>query len=124
MKTVTRRDWTDSYAQRIARQVPMLVDAWDKSPRVVDRNTGKPIGRKVATIRLVSVTKEPISAMPDSDYEAEGFGYLYEHPEHLPKTLWGQKVGREDFSLGAFDHWRHSDAQMWVIRFELVEVVP
>ncbi|MDE2104298.1 MAG: hypothetical protein KGL39_44080 [Patescibacteria group bacterium] len=122
-KTVTRREWQDDYAARIARQVPgLLADAWNVSPRVVDRKTGKPIGGKVATIKLLSVTKEPMTSMPDEDYEGEGFGYLYEHPESLPKTLWGEPVGRADFSPAAFDHWRSSPAEMWVVRFELIDI--
>lgn len=114
-KNVTRREWSDDYARRVAAGVPgLLVAAWDKSPRVVNRKTGKPVGHRV--------TKEPMADMPDSDYEGEGFAYLFEHPESLPKTLWGEPVSHEDFAPDRFDHWRHSGGEMWVVRFETVEV--
>lgn len=115
-KTVTRRNWDHGYAGRFHRGQD--VDAWNRSPRKG--------GRPVAVIRLVAdPTYEPLSAMMDDDYEAEGFAYLYEHPECLPRTLWGRRVGRDDFSLAAFQAIRRErgGVMMWVVRFELVRII-
>ena len=111
-KTVTRREWAQDYAQRF--KPGEYIQAYDRSPR----NRGK----HVAIIRLTSVTWEPMSAMPASDYEGEGFGYLYEHPELLPKTIWGEPVSREDFTPAAFARWQSRRDSMWVVRFELISV--
>ena len=105
-KTVTRRDWVDSYARRF--RPGMLVDAYDRSPRIH--------GKKVATIRILSVIKEPDANMPDSDYEAEGFAYL--HPRGI-----GKAAGH-DTSRAGFAAWRESGESSWVCRFELVSVEP
>jgi uncharacterized protein YqfB (UPF0267 family) len=94
-KTVTRRDWNDEYALRFCKG--MMVDAYDKSPRIG--------GRKIATIKL---TKEPykqkLADMPDDHFQREG-GKLY----------WNDK---EDFieAMGG------EDKEYWVIEFILESV--
>lgn len=111
-KTVTRRAWTDGYARRFA--AGELVQAYDRSPRIH--------GQAVAVIRLTAApTYEPLARMPDADYEGEGFAWLFAHPEALPKTLWGKKCVREDFSWHSFGWWRAQGGSMWVVRFEIVE---
>ena len=116
-KTVTRREWTPEYGARVQQRASKdrIFDAYDRSPRIH--------GKRVAVIRVTSITYEPMSRMPLSDYEGEGFAYLYEHPEYLPKKLWGMAVGREDFSPAAFARWRSRDVSMWVVRFELGRVL-
>ena len=104
-KTVTRRDWKDEHAAKFRPGV--LVDAYDRTPR---RR-----GRKVATIRILSVTREPDAAMPDSDYEAEGFAYLHQ--------LGIGAAAGHDTSRDGFAAWRESGESSWVVRFELVEVL-
>ena len=110
-KTVTRRDWNDDYARRF--KAGDLVAAYNRQPRHR--------GEQIATIRIVSVAKEPLSTMPDSDYEGEGFAFLAANPHLLPKSgdfsdPW--MVSRERFAQS-----QRASACMWVVRFELVEVV-
>src|SRR3712207_3360782 len=60
-KTVTRRDWSDDYARRF--RPGLIVDAYDQSPR-----RG---GRKIGTIRIVSVRKEPLQVLLDDPAYAQ-----------------------------------------------------
>lgn len=111
-KTVTRRDWDPSYANRFERGE--LVNAYNRSPRHH--------GEKVATLRIVSVTYEPNALAPASDYEAEGFAFLAAHPELLPKT--NRLAYLDGLSRERFDYWRAGGGSMWVCRFVLVEIEP
>lgn len=109
-KTVTRRDWDDDYARRFSPGE--LVAAFNRSPRHR--------GDKIATIRIVSVTKERDADALDEDWEAEGFAWFCEHPEALPK---GNRLGYLDsVSWESFDDWRQGGGWSWVCRFEVVEV--
>jgi hypothetical protein len=114
-KTVTRRDWDPNYARRFRKGDEVL--AYNRSQRA----GGKPIAR----LRLTADPSwERDWDMPDSDYEGEGFAYLAQHPELLPKSnrhAWMRNCSRE-----SFDEWRFADrdARSWVIRFELIEVLP
>lgn len=110
-KSVTRRPWQDSHARRF--KTGDLVDAFNRQPRHA--------GTKIATIRIVSVTKEPMFTMPDSDYEAEGFAYLADNLHLLPKSgefSHPERVSRESFAAA-----QRASACVWVVRFELVEVM-
>lgn len=110
-KTVTRRDWDPDYARRF--QPGERVQAFDRSPRHK--------GECVAIIQLTSITYEPPSLAPDSDYEAEGFAYLAEWPELLPKTGPFSDVRR--IYPEAFERWRRtSQRSEWVVRFKLVNL--
>ena len=66
--------------------------------------------------------------MPDSDYEAEGFKWLAEHPEALPKNIGGVPRNwfvQSDLSWEAFARKRLFDNEsMCVIRFELLALTP
>ncbi|MFA7248069.1 MAG: hypothetical protein WC273_00375 [Dehalococcoidia bacterium] len=105
-KTVTRREWKESYAY--ALNPGDLLQAWDKNPR-----TGK--GKRVGTIRLTAAPRlEAARDVPDEDWEGEGFAYLAEHG----LTLFGGATPRE-----VFDGWRRSTNSLWVVRFELVELL-
>ncbi len=114
IKGVTRREWSADFAARFRKGE--FVQAWDRNPR-----NG---GRQVGVIQLTDRPRlEPNAWMPDSDYEAEGFAYLYAHPEVLPKTIFGHKASREDFSWDAFCRWRWNGKSMWVVRFEIVQIL-
>jgi hypothetical protein len=104
-KTVTRRNWQDSYAAKF--RPGEIVQAYDRQPRFK--------GRKVAVIRILSVTKEPNYLIPDSDYEAEGFAWARENgaPHDAIADL---------HEWDGFCDWRNNGETMWVIRFELLEV--
>jgi len=104
VKTVTRRDWDDEYAARF--RVGQLVAAYDRQPRYR--------GRQVATIRLAQAPYLQSTAdAPESDWQAEGFAYLESVGAKVdgmrPKVLWRA--------------WHVYPQEMWVVRFELVEVV-
>ncbi len=111
-KTCTRRAWKQEYASRF--RAGDIVLAYDRSPRI----GGKPI----AKIRLTEAPyKEPMCDMPNSDYEAEGLAWLAEHSDQVPpsarKQVWG------DCTFQAFYNWRWSGGSVYVVRFEVVEVL-
>ena len=106
-KTCTRRDWNAGYAATFAKGDE--VQAWDRSPRFH--------GKHVADVRLTArPVLEPISAMPNSDYEAEGFAWLAVHPEAINTKRFGC------FTWADFLVWRGSGVDYWVIRFEVLRV--
>jgi hypothetical protein len=109
VKTVTRRDWAPSHAAKFHKG--MLVDAWNWSPRVVQRNP-----HKIAIIRLTEDPKLELTRdAPESDYDAEGFRYLTGLRQRIgdlePNELWDEWTDFENL------------ARLWVIRFEVVEIV-
>lgn len=107
-KTVTRRTWNADYARRFKKGD--LIAAYDRSPRFG--------GKQVATIRLTcDPIYEPMSDMPNSDYWAEGFGYLNENRHLLPKSM------PYDVSLAGFHEWRDDGSNMWVVRFKPVKLL-
>ena len=111
-KTVTRRDWADRHVTHFHEGD--LVQAWDKLPRAH--------GQHVANIRLTTAPqREPLLVMPDSDYEAEGFGWLYAFYKDLPREIWGTRItNRRQLSREWFERWRRVDCALWVVRFELI----
>jgi hypothetical protein len=110
-KTVTRRDWNAEYAQSFRRGE--VVQAYDRNPRFH--------GKHVANIRLTEGPPwEAMHLMPDSDYIAEGFAWLHEHQDQISQA--GRRVFGT-FSFADFERWRQQPGGMWVVRFELVEVL-
>ena len=102
-KTVTRQAWKRAPGGLCAGQV-VTVSGPGRAP--------------VATIRLTADPRlEPLGAMPDSDYEAEGWRWLSDHPEAL-----GRSVRREDVSWAAFERWRARPYATWVLRFAVCAV--
>lgn len=97
VKTVTRRDWKESFAKGFHQGD--LVTAYDKNPRF----GGKP----VATIRLTADPYiENSMHVPNSDWVHEGFDWLADHDQgEKPWQIW------KDWMLNA--------RLLWVIRFEL-----
>lgn len=107
-KTVTRRDWKESHAAKF--KAGDLVAAYDKSPRVG--------GKQVAVIRI---TKAPYlestgDTTPD-DWHAEGFDYMTRHG--MMVELPGKTITPYDL----WTEWMLDERPMWVVRFELVEVL-
>jgi hypothetical protein len=98
------------------RSVPLLragalVPAYETAP-----SAG---GRPVAVVHLTTdPVLEPLAAMPDDDYEAEGWAWLHAHRTLLPG--W---ITASDFGPAAFDTWRARDAVLWVVRFRLIAAV-
>lgn len=113
-KTVTRRDWDQRYAESF--YVGEHIAAYDRQPRYR--------GKQIATIELLQRPYlEPLAAMPDYDYDGEGWSYYAEHPEARPKTILGQRVDDTTFTRAGFDRWQRSGGSLWVVRFRLVAVV-
>jgi hypothetical protein len=105
-KTVTRRDWKDRYARSF--HAGELLAAWDKQPRFKG-------ARKVAIIRLTAApAKESTAAMLPADWKAEGFEYL----SSIGATLHGETP------LNVWRSWVMYPQDLWVVRFELVTVLP
>lgn len=108
-KTVTRREWKDDYARSFKKNE--IVAALNKVYRAG--------GRRIGLIRLTcDPYKESESLMPDSDYEAEGYAFLDEHPEFKP-VQWHDVNLREKFEQD-----RCLGLEVWVVRFEILSVEP
>ena len=87
------------------------MQGWDKLPR----NHGK----HVAWVRIIEeLYQEPMGRMPDSDFVAEGFAFFQEFPELLAKNN-----GPMGSSWAEFEAWRRSPSLIWVVRFQLEEVL-
>lgn len=115
-KTCTRREWTNHYAQSYVDEfvqslkagTPMLVQAWDKSPRAG--------GKRIGTIRL---TQEPyqewVADAPLADFEAEGLQWMN---DWAGDRRYVQRMTPQAFWIA----WKARNPLVWVIRF--ARVVP
>lgn len=112
-QTVARVPWSDRTAKQFA--VGDVVPVYARLPR----RGGRPLA--LAEITAAPV-REPLSAMPDSDYEASGWKWLYEHPEVF-QGIFGRAVSRHDFSPQAYNAWRKRQGQLWTVRFRLVAIL-
>lgn len=89
LKTVTRRDYSD--AQMAKFKHGDLADAYDKLPRGG--------GKKIETIRIVSVHREPISMMlsnrayAESEWKKEGGAICWPTVEEFLQTPWKDTHG-------------------------------
>lgn len=105
-KTVTRRDWKSSFAAKWHKGSEAI--AYSKSPR----NHGKPVAR----IRL---TEDPVlesSASADRvDWEREGFAHMTDHG----MTLFGGQT-----PMQVWQDWHLNPRDFWVVRFEIIELLP
>ena len=106
VKTVTRRDWKDSWARRFKKGD--ICQAYDKDPRYG--------GKRIGYIQLTEdPDKQAMIDMSCLDYLDEGFSYLDEHPELVPASC------PIDVSEEGFIDWRNSGGEKWVIRFKLLK---
>lgn len=100
-KTVTRRDWKRAHATKFKKGD--IVTAYNKSPR----NGGKPIAK-------IQLTADPYlertSKMTLESYTREGLTWLHSIGVVVPPDLW-------------FNAWRDLDELVYVIEFELLEVL-
>jgi hypothetical protein len=113
--TAARREWGPAYRRHFTAGT--RVGAYD-----VDPQRG---GSHLATLRLTQdAVLEPVSQIPDSDYEAEGFAYFAEHG--LPAlraslhVSWSLHLGPGESLWQAFERRRHGDIELTVVRFEVV----
>lgn len=97
-KTVTRRDWADSYHEmweRMWETDRLIHDAYDNTPRVG--------GTKIGEIKLIQKPyKEKLANMPEEDLIAEGgmcatreefFGFIDKDPDDIVSVIRFVKVG-------------------------------
>ena len=106
-KTVTRRDWKPAHVKKFKGGT--LAAAYDKDPRYG--------GKQIGVIQITEdVEYELMADMPDTDYQAEGFAYLHEHPELVPASM------PIDISREGFEAWRNSGGSKAVVRFEIISL--
>lgn len=106
-KSVTRREWAENHARKFT--AGLRVQAWDKTPRVRG-------AKRVGTIEIKRAPyREMSDQIPEEDWEGEGFAYMQEHG----LTLFGGMSPRE-----VWDGWHDEPRMLWVVRFELVGVLP
>lgn len=113
-KTCSRQTWGSRGAgtMRAGSEVTVYSGAAHPSARRGPRTVA-------AIIRLTGdPVLEPLSAMPDADYDAEGWRWLHDHPE----ALRSHRITADDFSWEAFERWRARPGQCWVVRFEVLKV--
>lgn len=120
-KTCTRRDWIPQHAEQFNRQFEQkrVVRAWDRSPRFG--------GKAIAFLRLTApVEAQPLSEMPDSDYEAEGFAWYCDHPREISENLRkflnlqpGRYPDRHWFRWFRFNGFSGVKNTLYVVRFEV-----
>lgn len=113
-KTMTWRDWDARYAAMFKPGAE--VQAWDRLPRAH--------GKRIGTIRILSVTRGTLADLTDDDYEAEGMAWLAAHSEAWPKTIWGQRTTAYHFSREAFDQRRLDGDEGYIVRFDWLGVWP
>jgi hypothetical protein len=107
-KTVSRVPQADRRPGLWRAGMPLI--AYNRSPQKG--------GRPVAVLQLTAdPVLEPLGAMPDSDYAAEGWHWLHEHRALLPR--W---ITASDFGPHAFQDSRTRGAELWVVRFRLLAV--
>lgn len=106
-KNVTRREWETGYAAGFHEGD--LVTAYNRSPR----QKGQPIAR----LRLTRTPYlESTRLAPDADFEGEGFAFAAQYPH-----LW--RRGDRPWTWAIYEEWRAQDALMWVVRFEVVQLL-
>ncbi len=108
-KTKTRRYWKASHAKKF--RAGMEIVGIDRDRRA----GGQPILRLSLTI---DPYLQPISEMPDSDYEAEGFAYLNENKHLIPMSM------PYNVSRAGFEEWRRNGSTPYVVEFKILEVFP
>jgi len=100
-KTVTRRDWKDSYAKTFKKGE--IVAAYDKQRRFG--------GRKIGLIKL---TKDPYKQstveLTDEDWWAEGMDVLESEGRLVDGLM------PSDFWL----RWQTEPVDLWVVNFEII----
>lgn len=134
-KIVTRREWNHRqgiiYHNLAGDPDRNLAQAWNVLPRTRNRNA-----EQVAVLRILSCVREPLAAMPDADYDAEGFRYLHDEciralPDYafgadLPPGGVAVRHGLLDLlatsSRAGFNRWRNSGGMVWTIHFDLIHV--
>ena len=104
-KTVTRREWSEKFAARFHEGD--LIQAWNRQPRFRG-------AEKLAIIRLTRTPYlERLCDIPAEDWFSEGFEYL----QGIGATV--NQFTPRDF----WEHWKTQTDSLYVVRFELVEVL-
>jgi hypothetical protein len=102
-KTRTRREWKAHHAERV--KVGEQFQVWDRLPRVKGAS-------RIGVLQIAApVIYEPISLMPDEDFEREGLAYMCE-----------TGLGLTPGEIIDFDGWRECGKSYWIIDFNILEV--
>ena len=102
-KTVTRREWKDSYARTF--KAGEELQAWTKVPFAG--------GKRFGTVRLTQAPyQESTGEIPFEDWDAEGFEFMNE----AGITVDGRPP------LQFWMDWRTRPRTLWVVRFEILEL--
>ncbi len=109
-KDVTRRRWKPSTAAHYVKG--FRFDAWSNAPYA----HGIKIGEAVCTC---DAYLQPLREMPDDHYHREGFAWLREHPQCLPKAARRELWAQGNCSWDAFDRWRWSGGELYVCEFRI-----
>jgi len=78
---------------------------------------GNLIGRGVL---ICDPVHEPLSVMPDEDYEREGFAWLAAHIQVLPAAAYSQ--GWAPCTRAKFEEWRATSDVLYTVRFRISEI--
>ncbi|HET7768363.1 MAG TPA: response regulator [Chloroflexota bacterium] len=114
-KTCCRQTWGQRGPGKL--RAGSVVPVYAGAPREV---LGRRRRRLVALVRLTHDPElQPLGAMPDSDYDAEGWRWLHDHPEALRSP----RITCADFSWEAFERWRARSGASWVVRFEVLHLL-
>lgn len=97
-KSVTRRDWSASYARAFAPGTEHVV--YDRLPYHG--------GRRVGRLRVLSLHLVPSWTFPREEWEREGFAYMVEH-------------GAADRCMAAWRDWHEHPRYLYRLAFERAE---
>jgi hypothetical protein len=116
-KTVTRCEWTDHYHEQVRQQLNEALAKGDRGLRAQAWNATPPrCIKRVGAVLITSLTREKMSDIPETDWEAEGFAYMEEH---------GIDAGEDVTWAMRWAAWlQNPNKVMSVVRFEVEEIYP
>ncbi len=108
-KTVTRRDWKDSYAKTFKKGE--IVAAYSKQRRFG--------GKKIGLIKLTQDPyKQSTANLTDDDWFEEGMHVLEGEGRMFPSRTGDPKDAETPTQF--WEHWKRYPEDVWVIRFRIV----
>lgn len=112
-KNVTRRQWKPQTAKHYVKG--FVFEAYDTAPFAG--------GKKIGDARVTQdVYREKLQDCPDADYVGEGFEWLSRHPQAIPKAAKKEVWAQDGCSRHAFDRWRWTAGEVYVVRFEIISI--
>jgi hypothetical protein len=112
-KTKTRRSWSDDYAAKF--KAGMLVDAYDKSPRIG--------GLKIGEIEIrCDPLLQRTGNMTENDYKDEGLKWMEENSIYVPARMVGSKRVESMKPREFFEQWKLSDELVYMVMLRLTSI--